>query len=150
MPRIANSIVIAAPKQMVFDITNDIERWPELFSEYRDSKILDASRSGRFTALTFELTNATATWKSWRLLDHENHFAIAERKVPLYPFVFMHLHWAYEQTTLGTEMTWTQDFELDPSVDRSLSDVVDGMQKHARQNQISIKNHIESLQASLA
>lgn len=33
-----NSITVDAPLDLVWDITNDIEKWPELFSEYASSK----------------------------------------------------------------------------------------------------------------
>ena len=29
-----NEIVIAAPVDLVWDVTNDLENWPQLFSEY--------------------------------------------------------------------------------------------------------------------
>lgn len=145
MPRLDNSITIDAPVQDVFDITNDIARWPEYFDEYTDAKVLDSVRSGQFTALTFELSNASSTWRSWRLLDHANHFAIAERRDPLFPFAFMHLRWSYAPHGTGTEMTWVQDFELDSKLDKPLAEVIENMQKHTRQNQLNIKEYIEGL-----
>ena len=41
MAHTKNSITIKAPYDRVFDITNDIERWPDLFDEYKDAKILN-------------------------------------------------------------------------------------------------------------
>lgn len=40
MPRLQNSISIRAERQRVFDITNDIPRWPEYFDEYVEAKVL--------------------------------------------------------------------------------------------------------------
>ena len=34
MPHTKNSIIINADIDKVFDVTNDIERWTELFNEY--------------------------------------------------------------------------------------------------------------------
>lgn len=145
MPRLQNSVSIRANRQVVFDITNDIAKWPEYFDEYTHAAVLDRVRSGQFTTLTFELSTSLSTWRSWRLLDHINYFAIAERQDPLYPFAYMHLRWSYEETDEGTGMTWTQDFELDPKFGRPLVDVLKSMQSHTRQNQLNIKRHIESL-----
>ena len=145
MPRLQNNVSIRANRQAVFDITNDIARWPEYFDEYTDARILDSTRSGQFTALTFELSNSHSSWRSWRLLDHANYFAIAERQDPLYPFAYMHLRWSYEETSQGTDMTWTQDFELDHSFSRPLADVLTSMQSHTQQNQMNIKRFIETL-----
>ena len=41
MAHTKNSITIKAPYDRVFDITNDIARWPDLFDEYKDAKILE-------------------------------------------------------------------------------------------------------------
>lgn len=144
MPRLQNSISIRADRQRVFDITNDIPRWPEYFDEYVEAKVLTSTRMGQFTSLTFELSNSVSSWRSWRLLDHVNYFAIAERESPLFPFTYMHLRWSYAEAAQGTEMTWTQDFELDDRFDRPLPEVLNSMQMHTRQNQVNIKRFIES------
>jgi len=47
-----NSIVINAPMDLVWDMTNDIESWPELFSEYAAAEVL--TRQGN--TVTFRLT----------------------------------------------------------------------------------------------
>ena len=47
-----NEITIAAPLDLVWDMTNDLENWPQLFSEYASVEVL--SREGDKT--TFRLT----------------------------------------------------------------------------------------------
>jgi aromatase len=47
-----NSITIDAPLDLVWDVTNDIENWPQLFSEYASLEVL--SRDGDTTK--FRLT----------------------------------------------------------------------------------------------
>ena len=47
-----NEISIKAPVNLVWDMTNDLERWPQLFSEYAAVEVL--SREGDRT--TFRLT----------------------------------------------------------------------------------------------
>jgi aromatase len=145
VPRIENSIDINADVHRVFDITNDIARWPEIFSEYSATKVISREREGRYTEIVFELANAEgASWRSWRLLDHRGLTAIAERQDPLYPFEYMHLKWTYEPVPGGTRMTWIQDFELDDKVDVPLPKVLERMVTHTKQNQDAIRDKIES------
>ncbi|MGW6062256.1 SRPBCC family protein [Streptomyces sp. NPDC055189] len=145
MPRIENSVVIEADAQRVFEVTNDIGRWPDLFDEYNHAKVVSEEREGRWTEILFELTNPEgATWSSWRLLDHRELTAVAERRDPLFPFRYMHLKWSYQQVPEGTLMTWVQDFEVDEGFDVPLPTVVERMQLHTRQNQAGIKRKIES------
>ncbi|MBE3561756.1 MAG: SRPBCC family protein [Ktedonobacteraceae bacterium] len=145
MPRIQHSITIRQNPRKVFEITNDIDRWPLLFKEYHGAQVLKREGGGRFTRLVFQLTNDEGnSWRSWRLLDHEELVAIAQRDEPLYPFSYMHLKWDYAEVPEGTKMTWTQDFELDPAYDVPLPTVLERMKAHTRENQQHIKEQIES------
>lgn len=145
MPRIENSIDIKADVRHVFDVTNDIARWPEMFDEYSAAKVISQEREGRYTEIIFELANAEgASWRSWRLLDHRGLTAIAERRDPLYPFEYMHLKWTYERVAGGTRMTWVQDFELDDKVETTLQEAIERMVAHTRKNQVVIRDKIES------
>jgi aromatase len=145
MPRIQHSIIIRQSPHKVFEITNDIERWPKLFNEYHGAKVLKTEEEGRFTKILFQLTNEEGnTWRSSRLLDHRDLVAIAEREEPLYPFTYMHLKWSYAEVPEGTKMTWTQDFEIDPRLEVPLPTVIERMKKHTVENQENIKQVIES------
>ena len=145
MPRIQHSVRIGRPPAEVFAITNDIDRWRELFNEYNQSRVIRREEAGRFTKLVFRLTDRDGNeWQSWRVLDHQDLIATAQREAPLYPFKYMHLTWTYEPTPEGTLMTWTQDFELDPKVEMPEAEVVQRMDAHGRGNQERIKGLIES------
>ncbi|NGO11149.1 polyketide cyclase [Streptomyces sp. HC44] len=145
MPRIENSIVIAEDPRTVFDITNDIARWSEIFNEYSGAKVISLERAGRWTDIVFELTDDEGrSWRSWRLLDHRELVAYAERRDPLFPFRYMHLRWTYRTVDGGTQMTWVQDFELDEGFEVPLPTVIERMQTHTRENQAGIRQKIES------
>ncbi|MEV4335018.1 SRPBCC family protein [Streptomyces sp. NPDC049597] len=145
MPRIENSIDIAADARDVFDITNDIARWPEIFNEYHKAVVVSQEREGRWTEIVFELTNEEGnSWRSWRLIDHRELVAIAERRDPLFPFAYMHLKWTCTPVSGGTRMTWIQDFELDENFTVPLPTVLERMNTHTRENQVRIKEKIES------
>lgn len=145
MPQIKHSVHIDCPPAEVFEVTNDIDNWRVLFNEYHESEVLRREEAGRFTKLLFRLRNKDgADWQSWRLLDHEELIAIAQRKDPLYPFRYMHLTWTYEAANDGTLMTWVQDFELDAAFEVPVDTVVAKMDAHGRDNQERIKKLIES------
>ncbi|MEG3626646.1 SRPBCC family protein [Streptomyces poriticola] len=145
MPRIENSIVVGAGPRHVFDITNDIARWSEIFDEYRHAEVVSEEREGRWTEIVFELADAEGrSWRSWRILDHRELVAVAERRDPLFPFRYMHLRWSYREVPEGTLMTWVQDFELDEKFEVPLDTVVERMNVHTRHNQAGIKRRIES------
>ncbi|HIC90768.1 MAG TPA: polyketide cyclase [Syntrophaceae bacterium] len=140
MARTENSILIKAPYDTVFDVTNDIERWPELFEEYKQAKIL--KREGN--KITFQLTNKEGhTWRSSRVLDKEHYQCTAEREEPKFPFKYMKLKWLYENVSDGVKMTWIQEFEMDPKAKYTDDQVVNLINKHSVENMQRIKKIIE-------
>ncbi|MCF7895306.1 MAG: polyketide cyclase, partial [Candidatus Omnitrophica bacterium] len=76
MAHTVNSIVIDAPYDKVFEISNDISRWKDLFDEYTGSEVLEKEAN----KIIFQLTHQNGnSWKSYRLLFKENKFAYAEK-----------------------------------------------------------------------
>ena len=111
MGHTCNSIIINAPYEKVFDISNDIPRWTELFgAEYQKAEVLEKKDN----KITFRLTDEEGkSWISWRLLFKDKYFAYAQRHEPLFPFKYMKIIWLYTQKPEGIEMTWIQHFEMD-------------------------------------
>jgi aromatase len=111
MGHTCNSIIINAPYDKVFDISNDIPRWTELFgTEYKKAEVVEKKGN----KITFRLTDEDdKSWVSFRLLYKENNFAYAERQDPKFPFKFMKIVWLYTQKSEGVEMTWIQHFEME-------------------------------------
>ena len=111
MGHTCNSIIINAPYEKVFDISNDIPRWTELFgAEYQKAEVLEKKDN----KITFRLTDEEVkSWVSWRLLFKDKYFAYAQRHEPLFPFKYMKIIWLYTQKPEGIEMTWIQHFEMD-------------------------------------
>jgi aromatase len=111
MGHTVNSIIINAPYDLVFDISNDITRWTELFgTEYKKSEVVKKEAN----KITFRLTDEDdKSWQSWRLLFKDKNFAYAEREEPKFPFKFMKIIWLYTAKPEGIEMTWIQHFQMD-------------------------------------
>ncbi|MFI9051410.1 SRPBCC family protein [Streptomyces sp. NPDC053427] len=110
-----NDIKISAPLDLVWDMTNDLENWPQLFSEYAAVDVL--SREGDKT--TFRLTmhpddNGTVwSWVSERVTDRKG-LTVRARRVETGPFKHMDIHWSYRELPGGTGMYWRQDFAMKP------------------------------------
>jgi aromatase len=110
-----NEIVIDAPLDLVWEMTNDVASWPQLFSEYAAAEIL--KRDG--DTVTFRLTmhpdadgNAWS-WVSERTPDPVTHTVRAHR-VETGWFEHMRIFWSYEPVAGGVRMRWVQDFAMKP------------------------------------
>lgn len=141
MGHTVNSILIKAPYDLVFDISNDIPRWTELFGgEYTEAKIV--SREGN--KLTFQLTdNDGNSWQSFRLLFKDYDFTYAQKKEPTFPFKYMKIIWLYTPTPEGVLMTWIQDFTMDDKAKYNDDQVEGFINKHSRDNLKIFKEVIE-------
>ncbi len=142
MGHTVNSIVINAPYELVFDISNKIERWTELFGdEYAKADVLE--RKGN--EITFRLTDEDGkSWVSKRWLFKELNMAYAQRWDPIFPFKYMKIVWLYTQTIEGVKMTWIQDFELDSAFTKFTAEQIEGfVNEHSQHNMKIFKKVIE-------
>ena len=142
MGHTVNFIIIQAPYELVFDISNKIERWTELFGdEYAKAEVLE--RKGN--EITFRLTDEEGkSWVSKRWLFKELKFAYASRWEPMYPFKYMKIVWLYHPTPEGIKMTWIQDFEMDPKFTKFTAEQIEGfINKHSQDNMKIFKQVIE-------
>jgi aromatase len=110
-----NRVVIDAPMELVWALTNDIETWPELFSEYSEAVVLD--RSGdtvRFRLSTRpDESGMVYSWVSERTVDPQTRTVRAHR-VEKGVFEFMNIAWSYREMAGGVELRWVQDFAVRP------------------------------------
>ena len=140
MAHTANSIVINAPYDKIFDISNDISRWKELFEEYTASDVLETKDN----KITFQLTHKNGnSWKSYRLLFKEDKFTYACKIEPMFPFEYMKIIWLYTDTGGGIKMTWIQDFKMDKGAKFTDEQVEKMMNEHSQVNLKRFKEIIE-------
>ncbi len=132
MGHTVNSILINAPYELVFNVSNDIERWTELFGEeYVKSDVLKRTES----RIDFELENKEgARWRSFRLLHKEEMFALAKRVDPMFPFQYMDIIWLYREVEGGILMTWIQDFDMDKQATVTSEKVESLINEHSQAN----------------
>ena len=140
MAHTVNSIVINAPYEKIFDMSNDISRWKEFFSEYTGSEVLETKSNKIIFKLTHQNGNS---WKSYRLLFKDDKFAYASKIEPMFPFEYMKIIWLYRQVEEGVEMTWIQDFKMDEGAKYTDSQVEGLINKHSTANLQRFKEIIE-------
>lgn len=107
------AVVIDAPMDLVWDMTNDVPNWPDLFTEYASAEVLE--RDGN--TIRFRLTmhpdenGRVNTWVSERTSDPATRTVRAHR-IETGPFDFMNIFWAYREVDGGVEMRWEQEFHV--------------------------------------
>lgn len=131
--RTENHVVIDAPLDLVWDMTNDVANWPNLFSEYASAEILQhRGDTVRFRlSLHPEADGKVWSWISERVMDRVNRTVEAHRVEPG-PFAFMNIHWSYRQTDTGVEMRWVQEFHMKPDApvdDAAMAERINGNSK---------------------
>ncbi|MFC5954590.1 SRPBCC family protein [Streptomyces pratens] len=139
-----NSITVDAPFDLVWEMTNDLENWPNLFSEYASVEVL--SREGDTT--TFRLTmhpddnGKVWSWVSERTPDRARR-TVRARRVETGPFAHMDILWEYEQLPGGVRMNWTQDFAMKPDAPVDDAWMTDNINRNSRTQLALIRDRIE-------
>ena len=111
-----NSVVIEAPLDLVWEMTNDVANWPNLFTEYAQAEIIEQGEN----SVTFRLTmhpdedGKVWSWVSERTMDPATH-TVKARRIETGPFEYMNIQWFYEPVEGGTHMRWVQDFQMKPT-----------------------------------
>ncbi|MFG2194372.1 SRPBCC family protein [Streptomyces sp. NPDC048639] len=143
-----NAIVIDAPMDLVWDMTNDVESWPQLFSEYAKAEIL--GRKG--ATLTFRLTlhpdenGAVWDWVSERTPDPVTR-TVRARRIETGPFEFMNLLWTYTPTDAGVEMRWRQEFAVRSGLPFGDKEMAERLNTNTRREMARIKGLVEKAAA---
>jgi aromatase len=146
MPRTDNSIVINAPIQTVWDITNDVASWPKLFTEYAEAEIMER----RGNTLVFRLTmHPDANGKVWSWVSERTSdpasYSVKAHRVETGPFEYMNIEWYYEPVGDGqTMMRWVQDFKMKPQAPVNDADMEKHINTNTRKQMTIIKERIES------
>jgi aromatase len=142
----ANEVVIAAPIGAVWDITNDVSCWPDLFSEYAEANVLER----RGDTVVFELVmhpdenGVVWRWVSQRT-SYESERKVYAHRVQTGPFEYMQIFWEYEDLGLdGTRMRWEQKFHMRPTAPVDDLQMRDRINTNTVVQMARIKDRIES------
>ena len=142
-----NVISIAAPPAFVFDVTNDFDRWTEMFEEYARVEVLE--RDG--DCVRFRLTTKpddegeVHTWTSRRCMDRDGLSINAERLEPLVPWAEMRIHGDYEPDGGGAaaRLRWIQDFRIADGLPYTDQQGEDFINDNSRGEMQAIKRYVE-------
>ena len=147
MGRTDNAVVIAAPLDIVWETLNEIENWPNLFSEYASAEILE--RHG--DTVVFRLTThpdeehdgRVWTWISERTMDPTT-YSTASRRIETGPFEFMDIAWSFEPVENGTRVRWVQTFAMKPDAPADDAQAEEYLNRNTRVQMDTIKSRLEA------
>src|SRR5215468_1612678 len=146
-----NEVVIEAPLNLVWEVANDIERWPELFAgEYARAEVLERDDD----RVRFRLTTtpgpdgAVHRWESERWMDRARG-TVQARRIEPGPFRYVHIFQSFTAVAGGTRLRWVQDFEARPDAPFSDEEARRRIDAGARGNLRRHKEVIEGLAAGV-
>ncbi|MFG3601144.1 SRPBCC family protein [Micromonospora chersina] len=143
-----NAVDIAAPLPLVWEITNDVARWTELFTEYAAVDILHSDGDTvRFRLTMHPDENGTSwSWVSERTADPATR-EVHARRVETGPFEYMRIYWRYDEIPGGTRMTWVQDFAMKPTAPVDNAGMTERINTNSKVQLAVIKEKIERAHA---
>ena len=140
-----NSIVIDADIDHVWQMTNDLSAWPNLFTEYSEVEVL--AQSGSMFRFRLKMhpdeTGRVWSWVSERTLDEATHEVVARRLEPG-PFEFMNIRWSYTPEGEGTRMRWVQDFRMRPEAPIDTEGMTDRIDANSKIQMAVIRDKVEA------
>lgn len=143
------TVIINAPMDLVWDMTNDLERWPSLFTEYAKVEVLE--RDG--DTVRFHLTmhpdenGNVHAWTSERTADPATRTVKARRIDGGHAFAFMDITWTYEEDGDGVAMRWTQEFHVNERMPFDDKQMADHLRANTAVQMAHIKSRIEEAAA---
>lgn len=146
-----NTVVIAAPMDLVWEMTNDVPSWPTLFSEYAAAEVLSQEdNTVRFRLTMHPDENGNVwSWVSERVLDPQTR-TVRARRVEPGPFEYMSISWAYRPVEEGVEMHWVQDFHMRPEAPVDDAAMTDRINRNTPIQMARIKDQVEQAAAQHA
>jgi aromatase len=143
-----NAIVIEAPRDVVWSALNDIERWPELFTEYASAEIIERDgETTRFRLTTYpdpEHNGQVWSWVSERTAEPAAYRSRSHR-IETGPFQYMRIQWFFDEVEGGTEMRWKQEFSMKPEAPADDAGAEDYLNRNTRIQMQVIKERLEAL-----
>jgi ribosome-associated toxin RatA of RatAB toxin-antitoxin module len=140
-----NSVVIDAPMDLVWTMTNDVKSWPDLFTEYAAVEILEQDTDSVLFRLTTrpDPDGTVWSWVSRRSVDPAARSVRAHR-VETGPFEFMNIRWSFHERANGVEMRWRQEFAVRPGLPLTEKDLVTRLDGTAKEQMSHIKSVVEA------
>jgi len=143
-----NAVLIHAPVDQVFALTNNVRTWPSLFTEYESSVVQEETEG----SVTFRLTTVPDadgqqwSWIAVRKTDNERRSTYSEREPSSGPFERMIIRWWYDPVgPTSTVMTWEQEFTMKASAPVSEAAATNYLNTQTHIQQKVIKERVEAM-----
>ncbi|MFE1167843.1 SRPBCC family protein [Nocardiopsis sp. NPDC058789] len=150
--KVEYDILIDAPYDLVWEVTNDVASWADLFAPSYES--VDVIHQEGDT-IRFRITKVpdeegrVMTWVSDRTMDREAGQTRAAR-VETGPFEFMHIVWDYEQEPEGVRLTWNYEFAVKPECPWSEDRMEQHFDESVPEEMSKVRERIEARARELA
>lgn len=146
------STVVDAPYTLVWDVTNDVASWADLFApSYQSVDVIHQEGD----TIRFRITKRpdeegrVMTWVSDRTMDRVAGKTRAAR-VETGPFEFMHVYWSYEQEPEGVCLTWRYEFEIKPDCPYDDARMKDHFDESVPAEMAKVRERLEARAEALA
>ncbi|MDX2938462.1 cupin domain-containing protein [Streptomyces ipomoeae] len=140
-----NQTDIDAPIGFVWEQTNEVRNWPNLFTEYAAVEVLEEGADSVVFRLTTHPDEQGRTW-SWvseRTWDKDT-WTVRARRVETGPFEFMNLTWTYEEIAPDrTRLRWVQDFRMKPDAPVDTAQMTDRINNNSPVQLAHVKAGVE-------
>jgi len=141
-----NRVVVEAPIQFTWDVTNDVRSWPELFTEYSAAEILEEEPNRVRFRLTMHPDEQGRVW-SWvseRTLDPST-WSVRAHRIETGPFRYMNIRWDYVALSPSqTMLRWRQDFEMRPEAPIDDAGMADRLNRNTVVQMAAIKERVQA------
>lgn len=134
MPYVEVNTVIKAPRQALFPIIKDMEKYPEFMPDVVSVKVLEREGNTTLTEWVTNVDGRVIRWKERDIIDDARcHIAYRQTEGDLKKFEG---EWILEEVPEGTKVTLTVDFEfgipmvaglLNPILKKKVKDNSDNM-----------------------
>jgi aromatase len=139
-----NEVRINAPIDVVWELTNNVESWPRLFTEYAAAEILERRGDTVKFRLTMHPDENDQVW-SWvsERTAHRDIWTVSAHRVEPGPFEYMSICWLYADEGDATRMTWIQDFAMRPEAPVTDAQMTDRLNTNTPTQMTVIRDRIE-------
>jgi len=110
MPFVEVSKVIKAPKEQLYTILKDMEKYPEFMKDLKSVKVLERNENTTLTAWETSLVGRKIKWVEKDIFDDiRQHISYQQVSGDLQKFEG---EWILDEVEEGTKVTLTVDFEF--------------------------------------
>lgn len=105
-----NSIIMNAPRELIFETAADLELWPKILPHYRYIRYLERSATRNIVVMAATRSGIPISWTSEQVIDRER---LEVRFDHLKAFTKgMHVVWTFKETAAGVLVEILHDLKF--------------------------------------